>query len=76
MARFLREMYGQENVLMSDIIKPTKSAAADGKLDRRSLLCLHYEQRVKQCYFYFHPCNSYIIFTISCHRTIHLRRYP
>lgn len=30
MARFLRVKYGQENVLMSDIIKPTKSVAADG----------------------------------------------
>lgn len=30
MARFLRNQYGQENVLMSDIIKPTKSTAAEG----------------------------------------------
>ena len=31
-AKFLRNIYGRENVIMSDIIKPSKEVFADGKM--------------------------------------------
>ena len=83
LAKLLRENYGTENIILSDIIKPSKEILADGKFIYRvrlggcvNLLSFHALSRLKIVgLFWYNIILTSLIIIFFLLRPIHICRY-
>ena len=60
LAKLLRKEYGTENIILSDIIRPSKEVLEDGKIvfnDKLSMKCEKVARKAKNAFAYILPIS-------------------